>query len=85
MESKRFKQAGHGRWHWIFQNENGESMETKKSMAPSYLEALTPAQKERIRRQLVQELTAKKHLVERKLRLLEDRDGFAETENRDLA
>jgi len=85
MESKRFKQAGHGRWHWIFQNENGEYMETKKSMAPSYLEALTPAQKERIRRQLVQELTAKKRLLERKLRLLEDLDGFAETENRDLA
>ncbi|MGA2939753.1 MAG: hypothetical protein ABSF52_22005 [Syntrophobacteraceae bacterium] len=60
-------------------------METKKSMAPSYLEALTPAQKERIRRQLVQELTAKKRLLERKLRLLEDLDGFAETENRDLA
>jgi hypothetical protein len=60
-------------------------METKKRMTPSYVEALTPAQKERIRRQLVQELTAKKRLFERKLRLLEDLDGFAETENRDLA
>ncbi|MGA2733712.1 MAG: hypothetical protein ABSG35_14130 [Syntrophobacteraceae bacterium] len=85
MESKRFKKIGNGRWHWIFRNENGESMESKKSMAPSYSHALTPAQKERIRRQLVQELTAKKHLLERKLRLLEDLDGFAETENRDLA
>jgi hypothetical protein len=85
MESKRFKKAGHGRVHWIFRKEHGESMETKKSMAPSYSHALTPAQKERIRRQIVQELTAKKRLVERKLRLLEDGDGFAETENRDLA
>jgi len=85
MESKRFNKAGHGRRHWIFREANGESMETKKSMALSYAQALTPAQKERIRRQLVQELTAKKHLLERKLRLLEDLDGFAETENRDLA
>jgi hypothetical protein len=85
MENKRFRKTGYGRWQWIVRNEHGESMETKRSKAPSYLEALTPAQKERIRRQLVQELTAKKRLVERKLRLLEDLDGFAETENRDLA
>ncbi len=69
----------------MLRQKQGTSFGTNKSQAPSYMHALTPAQKERIRRQCVQELTAQKRLFERKLRLMEDFDGSAETENRDLA
>ena len=80
METKRIKKFGARR-----SNRRSKSAGNGKEEGVLQPKALTPAQKERIRRRLVRELAAQKRMLERKLRLLEEHDGFAETEDRDIA
>lgn len=84
MRVRRMAGNGWSRWSRT-EGKKKESTDNDRYGKAALGRMLTSTEKERIRRRLIKELAAQKKMLERQLRLLEEHDGFAETEDRDLA